>query len=450
MAICRHPPRLSTTRWIRTLREFDYDKPSIGDGKGSSGKGAGGDPFAGGNTLSEPTIVGPISDKLGTDVIGVIDPNGTRFNFDGGGKGLHDPTEGLREGKLKNPGVFGPGGTNPYAQRFGPQRAQSVLRNGGTTETEKAVLAALRWLKDHQLADGSWEGGYDAMPALATLCFFGHGETADSPEFGATITKAVLYLTSTVGSNGIIHQPNMYCQGAVTLALAEAYGMTQSPQVREPLDRAVSAIIASQKSAKTSKADIGGWRYSPESDTSDVSVSGWLIMGIKSARLAGISIDDEPFDKASKYLWNMYDPKGGFGYAGPAQGYATTAVGTLCQQFLGHYGDKRIHKALDFYKDKKADWSTGHGWNSLYAWYYITQAMFQGGGTYWEHWNGTIRRTLVDHQDPDGHWDVPGNDPKCQYGPVFSTTLCCLMLEVYYRYLPLYQEMERNTKTNPS
>jgi hypothetical protein len=278
---------------------------------------------------------------------------------------------------------------------------------------------------------------------LATLCFLGHGETPDSEEFGPTVSRALSYLVSVVGPDGLTEKKNMYAQGALTLALAEAFGMTQSPQVREPLDRAVSAVVLAQKVKKTAPINEGGWRYTPTSTDADTSVSGWLIMGLKSARLANITVPDEAFENASKYLWNQYAETGGFGYGGPGQGVATTAVGTLCQQFLGHTDDKRIKKALDFLKLQKVDWQkpiNGHG-TALYPWYYITQAMFQGGGAYWEYWNNQIRDTLVKNQSTDGHWDTPGGGAG--YGPVYSTALCCLMLEVYYRYLPIYQEMER-------
>jgi len=82
----------------------------------------------------------------------------------------------------------------------------------------------------------------------------------DSEEFGPTITKALSFLVTVVGQDGIVKSKNMYAQGAVTLALSEAFGMTQSPQVREPLDRAISAILLSQKAKKSSEMHIGGWR----------------------------------------------------------------------------------------------------------------------------------------------------------------------------------------------
>jgi len=78
-------------------------------------------------------------------------------------------------------------------------------------------------------------------------------------------------------------------------------------------------------------------------------------MGMKSAKLAGISVPDEAFEAASKYLWNMANENGGFGYAAPGHGTApTTAVGILCQQFMGHSNDRRIKKGLDFYKTQES------------------------------------------------------------------------------------------------
>jgi hypothetical protein len=78
----------------------------------------------------------------------------------------------------------------------------------------------------------------------------------------------------------------------------------------------------------------------------------------------------------------------------------------------------------------------------VYTWYYQTQANFQGGGSYWEHWNNIFRDNLIRHQSADGHWDFPPASRE-NYGHAYSTALCCLMLEVYYRYLPTYQSIEQ-------
>jgi hypothetical protein len=240
---------------------------------------------------------------------------------------------------------------------------------------------------------------------------------------------------------------NMYAQGAVTLALAEAYGMTQSPAIKEPLERAVKAVVAAQKAPKKDPKDVGGWRYSINADDSDSSVSGWIILALKSARLAGIAVPEETFDLASKYLWTLYED-GTFGYNSPRKTAGTTAIGVLCQQFMGHGDDRRVKQALDFLKDQKVDWSETKGDFVLYGWYYQTQAMFQGGGAYWEYWNRQIRDTMIKNQQADGRWLPPplsdAEQKSMAQSPVYSTALGCLILEVYYRYLPLYQELEKN------
>lgn len=329
-------------------------------------------------------------------------------------------------------------GTNAFAGRTGPKRQDLLNTNGGTPETEKSVLAALQWFKEHQKPDGSWGDKFpEANTALATLAFLGHGETPESKDYGATVDKALAYLATTIGPEGVIKSRNMYCQGIVTLALADAYGLTQSPKLRPPLERAVNAIVAAQKAKKTENVHVGGWRYTPISADSDVSVSGWQIIGLKTAKLAGIPVPDETFDSASKYLWNMYAETGGFGYASPGMGKATTAIGILCEQVMGNGDDKRLQRPLDFCRRQNVNW--GADPNTLYGWYYINQAMFQRGEAYWTDWNPKLTKALLKAQTPDGHWDElagPGKGDPC-----YSTSLCCLMLEVYYRYPRMAQAL---------
>ena len=453
------PPKTDDVDPFAALRDFEYSGPTLGGGGGTPGKGPGGIPTAAGTTPTEYKANIAAADQNAADnavaeVIGVVSESATAVaRLQGGFGGMAAPTTGFGEGKIGTAGIKGPGGGG-FGQRVGPMRAQSIAKHKGTQETEKAVLAALRWLKEHQNKDGSWGAAQtEAIGALGLLAFLGHGETPDSEEFGATVTKAVSYVVSTVGADGYVKSKNMYCQGAVTLALSEAYGMTQSPLVKEPLERLIKGILEAQKVKKTNPIHQGGWHYTPILQTTDTSVSGWIIMGLKSARIAGLQVPDEAYQQASKYLWNVYDPAGGFGYAGPGRTPNMTAVGVLCQMFLEHSDSPKIKKALDFLKQQKVDWEKPATGNfTLYGWYYMTQAMFQGGGSYWEYWNKQIRDTLVKAQGSDGHWDAPGGAKSGEntYGPAYTTTLCCLSLEVYYRYLPIYQEMEHKGAQAPA
>jgi hypothetical protein len=86
------------------------------------------------------------------------------------------------------------------------------------------------------------------------------------------------------------------------------------------------------------------------------------------------------------------------------------------------------------YKSETAD---------LYAWYYHTQACLMFGGAAWNKWNRWFQDELVAVQSPDGSWPVPGGKGHGPGGAksktVWDTTLCVLMLEVFYRYMPTTQ-----------
>lgn len=438
-------------------RDFEYSGPDLGGGGGTPGKGPGGVPTAGGGTPEQysATIMASAQTSAGApesvaEVIGVTAEGITAMARPAGGPGgIGTPGMGLGDTKIGTPGIKGPGGTIVGA-RMGPKRAAAIQKFRGSAETEMAVMAGLRWLKKHQRADGSWDcGGGDkdvGGSALCALAFLGHGETPESKEFGATVNKSLEYLVARVGASGDI-TGNMYPQGLVTLALAEGYVMTSSPFLKEPLDKASKYIVKSQQAAKKSPSDVGGWRYSPGANDSDLSVSGWQIMALKSAKNAGIDIPQEAFDKASRYLWAMFQGQG-FGYDSPGTKPGMTGVGVLCAQFLGHGNDERTKKALKYLKNQDVDWDKSSlGWN-LYSWYYITQAMFQGGDDTWPQWNSKIRDPIVKAQADDGHWPFPPNSSGENKGlsHAYSTSLCCLILEVYYRYLPLYEVLESEKK----
>ena len=77
----------------------------------------------------------------------------------------------------------------------GTARAAAMKISGGKDASEKAVMAGLRWLKQNQREDGSWgAANIHAMTGLAVLCFLGHGEMPESPEFGPTVKRALDWL----------------------------------------------------------------------------------------------------------------------------------------------------------------------------------------------------------------------------------------------------------------
>jgi hypothetical protein len=443
-----------------THSDLDYAGPTLGEGGGTTGKGPGGIPTAGGGSAESyqvhlMTPSAQLGEESIANVIGVMSEDATataRPEGEPSGVGLAT-LGGLGDTTIGTTGIKGPGG-GILGARMGPQRASSLTEYGGSSETERAVVAGLRWLKAHQEADGSWRCGESmaAGTALATLAFLGHGETPDSTEFGDTVSRALDYLSTHLGGDGLVSDASQDyiggdSQGLVTLALAEGYLVTQSPALRDPLERALNAIIHGQSAAKADARHVGGWRYHPTSDDSDVSVTGWMIAALTSAKAAGLNVPQDVCDKAAQFLWNMYDTKDpGFGYQSPERSPSMTAIGVFSQQVLGHGKDPRIKAALDYLREQRVDWDKTPGDYVLCGWYYITQAMFQGGGSYWEYWNREIRDTLIKKQRSDGRWVPPPNSTmenrELAATPAYSTAIGVLILEVYYRYPPVDQVIE--------
>jgi hypothetical protein len=182
-----------------------------------------------------------------------------------------------------------------------------------------------------------------------------------------------------------------------------------------------------------------------------MSVTGWQLQALKAARMAGCSNEKlEPaISKAIDFLRKINDPvQGGFGYSGSdgAPGGSTvnmTGAGTLCLQLLGKPDCKEVQSGLKWLNEKQVvvEWAKGVGGKvPLYGWYYITQAKFQKGGADWKAWNAMFSPVLIQNQIVEGklgHWE--GGDHG---GNVYTTSLCCLMLEVYYRYLPTFKHVE--------
>jgi hypothetical protein len=375
------------------------------------------------------------------------------------------------------PGKSFPGGAvatpgSLTSNRTPESRARAAQQFGGADpRIENAVLNALRYFKKTQQPNGSWAAGEHTIgvTALATLAFLGRGETPDSEEFGSTVDRSLRFLVNSVGPDGRLVSGGRTATGRegyqmplVTLALSEAFVMTKATVLQPPLNKLVQQIVAAQNVRKDANQE-GGWRYTLSSTDSDLSVTGWMVMALKSARDAGVKIPPQTFTKAEKYVIACFkdnreikDAPSGFSYqVGGQPTPSMTAVGVLCLQFLGASRDSRVTLGLDYLnKSTVMDWKEGRpNTFALYAWYYATQSFFHAQNQYrdaWPRWNRQMINTLPTAQKPDGSWaypdmvtEEPGHSgaKAPNESSFYATALCTLMLETYYRYLPIYQHV---------
>jgi hypothetical protein len=212
--------------------------------------------------------------------------------------------------------------------------------------------------------------------------------------------------------------------------------MTQDSYVGHAAQRAVKFVESGQN-------QDGGWRYQHESTDGDTSVFGWQMMALKSGSMAGLEVDPEIFQNGEKWLDRVSSGNynGTFCYI-PGRGAtpSMTGVGLLASQYLGaKRNDPQVNEAMEYLL---ANMPTTDE-RDMYYWYYATLALHNVPGPQWDTWNRQMRRLLIENQVKsgcaEGSWS-PNDDRWGNYGGrLMMTSLAALTLEVYYRYLPLYQ-----------
>ena len=351
-----------------------------------------------------------------------------------------------------------------FSSRSEVGRQVAVATRGGTDATEAAVERGLRWLAEHQMRDGSWSfehrfGGdcegrcshagntpfvmaTRGATGLALLPFLAAGYTHTEGRYREVVKSGLRYLVThiqTTPHDGSFYERGgtMYSHGFAAIALCEAYAMTEDKALRRAAQRSLDFITWFQY-------DDGGFRYLAKSDVyqgpGDLSVTGWQLMALKSGSLGYLSVSRDTISNINKFL-NSVQTNGGAEYEYvPKQDeprISMTAVGLLCRMYLGWPHDE---PALV----RGAEILAAHGpsRNDLYFNYYATQVLFHFEGPMWDNWNRSLREQLIKSQATRGHesgsWYFENDPHNRQGGRLYCTALSVLMLEVYYRHLPLY------------
>ncbi len=364
-----------------------------------------------------------------------------------------------------------------YRSRLDPNRSGIAYRAGASPESEQAVERALDWLARHQDTDGRWDGStarYDdgttvkgdddytihcppgepcfgeciyweadtALTGLALLAYLGAGYTQTDGKYAETVSRGIDFLLLSQKPDGDLRGKSravgMYCHAMATIALCEAYALTGDEKLRGPVERAVGFI------AKARARDGLAWRYAPGAASGDTSILGWVVMALKSAREVGISVPSPLQTGTLGWLSKVSSgTNGGLARYQPQEAVTPTmtAEAWVCRQFLGVGGPGPS-------SSEAAAFLLAHGPKSdqynLYYWYYGTLAMYQHGGDAWARWNGQVRDEIVRRQRPRGHvagsWDPDDSPYGAKGGRIYCTALATLSLEVYYRYLRLYDD----------
>ena len=247
------------------------------------------------------------------------------------------------------------------------------------------VAAGLAWLRKHQEPDGRWDADeFDrhckkglcdgpgssmhdvGLTGLALLAFLGDGHHHNRrTRYQRTVRRGIEWLIANQVNDGAdagligkrLSNTFLYDHALASLALTEAFLLSQQEQLRAPSQRAVNYILRARNLR-------GGWRYAvPPNGESDSSVSGWMVFVLKTAQDAGLVIDPTAYLDSTALFDELTDPNSGrCGYrrrgGAPArpenldrlypaeQTESLTAVALLCRLFMGERPDDNpvLHK----------------------------------------------------------------------------------------------------------
>ena len=365
-----------------------------------------------------------------------------------------------------------------YAARTQPKTSEWLAERGGTVESQKAVEDGLNWLARHQGDGGHWgsdclgmgadsrcdqkapcEGPGDAydvgVSGLALLAFQAAGHYYfNGQKYSDNVAKGLGYLVEMQASDGsivgpknptseqiaagAIFDPNfMYEHAIATFALCEACAVAIAGG-KEPDPRYQTAAANAVSFIEKGQHDDGGWRYTVDPrDPSDSSVSGWVMLALKTAREAKIGVSAKTISRMMEFFTSLYTDGRTYYQPTTAGTDALTGVGMMAVVFFEHKLDSPVVKSGAAYLANNTD---DHVFNlsGYYRWYNCTMAMFQVGGEPWKRWNDAIRDRVVAMQVQGegcdrGSW--PTNDVQSAWGGRnYTTALAVLTLEVYYRF----------------
>ena len=367
--------------------------------------------------------------------------------------------------------------------------SSKVLTKEQWKQLDESVERGLEYLATQQQPDGSFRAIDVGQPAVTSFCvmaFLAQGESPVDGQYQQQLTKAIDFIADQQKPNGLIAliapnavpiprdeqsserlgprvKPNsvsvtaVYNHAISALALSEAYGQcnaTQAKKLAPVIEKAIATTLEMQRWPGRHKTQQGGWRYLTvhHGFDSDLSVTGWQLMFLRSAKDAGFDVPKESIDGAVRYVETCFlkdDDRQVYTYLAGNRSMPTRSMagaGILAMAHAGKHDSKEAVAAGDWIlkhdlsnydferKVYKGEW---RGDRYHYGAILCTQAMYQLSGKHWEKFFPPLFIAFQKNQQKDGSWLTKGRDKP--YGSCYTTSLSILSLSVPNQMLPIFQ-----------
>jgi hypothetical protein len=351
--------------------------------------------------------------------------------------------------------------------------AQSLPPAPKPAQVQAAIDGGLEWLAANQVREGPLAGGWEGpsyhttAASMAGLAFLANGYRPGVGEYGQVIDRAMGFVQDSMSADGYLgaKEQQMYVHAICTLFGLSYLGTTENPAAeRELADwcrKSLELIVRAQKVRKPPQ-ERGGWRYSPSSQASDLSVTSWMLLVLHAARQCGFEIDQRAVDAGINYVNRAYreesrvirDANGKAVATKELRGYlyrqgasveperGATGAAVFIKGLIEGGLDERSESVVPLLTELPPTWEgEWHNGYFFFTAFYLTQGMFQIGGREWERFAAQIKAELVTHQDGDGKWPFPvtNREQSRDAGYAYSTGTSVLILSLEKQYLPMYQ-----------
>src|SRR5580704_94470 len=336
---------------------------------------------------------------------------------------------------------------------------------------DRAVDRGIAFIARSQDRDGSFPTANDGQPGvtgLSILAFLARGHQPGKGPYGAALDRAIDYILDVqdpnvgsifperfVGGRPPKSYAGNYSHGICGVMLAEVFGMTDArrhERIRDAINRALRYTRSQQLRPKANPDEKGGWRYVHirPGNESDLSVTAWQLMFLRSARNAEFNVPEDWIKEAMGYVHHCFDVnERGFVYAlSGDERYCSRGMvgaGIVCLELGGEHRSETAREAGNWihrhsFEPYNNSWHPEDRYH--YSAFYCSQAMFQLGGDDWHRFFPRLLKVLAAAQHPDGSWDpeqAGGYKGDSKYGNVYTTALAVLALSTPYQLLPIYQ-----------
>ncbi|MGA2863494.1 MAG: prenyltransferase/squalene oxidase repeat-containing protein [Verrucomicrobiota bacterium] len=322
---------------------------------------------------------------------------------------------------------------------------QEVLKTLTTEQPrDRAVKKGLDYLRKQQKPNGSTSDRYPtALTAMSVMAFFAAGYPPADRQYGPWLRKSINYVLSKQNADGYFGEPDgsrMYGHGLATLMLAEALGMPRDDEMDEVIRKALKkAVQVTINAALVKKAPeyAGGWRYTPDATDSDLSLSGWQLLGLHATQQVGIPVPENIIAGAMDFTKKMISPDGKVGYMNPNDEHPALRGLALLALVIGHQEKIPVVKKIT---DRLwADPIAWRGPHFYYRAYYEAVGLSRALPEEWEKYLPKYEAVLLPHQKEDGSFDTSVDDEAQGAGPTYTTSMAVMALAVQRHVLPAYQ-----------